>query len=314
MAVLTSAIVLNEPRRIAIRELTLLETRESDATVAVTWSAISTGTERLLYDGTMPAFPGLGYPLVPGYEAVGRIVQPDATGIFEAGQLVFVPGANCFRDARGLFGASAETLVVPAQRLVPISSALGENAVLLALAATAYHVFAAPEAIAPELIVGHGVLGRLLARLIVATGAPAPTVWETDPRRTSGADGYAVQHPDEDPRRDYRVVCDVSGDATILDRLVQRLAPGGEIVLAGFYKAPLAFTFPPAFMREARLRIAAQWQPSDLAFVSRLAESGVLRLDDLITHRASAADAPQAYATAFDDPSCLKMVLDWRAS
>jgi myo-inositol-1(or 4)-monophosphatase len=38
---------------------------------AVLHSGISTGTERLLWDGTMPPFPGLGYPLVPGYETVG---------------------------------------------------------------------------------------------------------------------------------------------------------------------------------------------------------------------------------------------------
>ena len=33
---------------------------------------------------------------------------------------------------------------------------------------------------APELIIGHGVLGRLLARLTVAAGLPPPTVWELD--------------------------------------------------------------------------------------------------------------------------------------
>ena len=32
----------------------------------VEWSGISTGTERLLWSGRMPPFPGLGYPLVPG--------------------------------------------------------------------------------------------------------------------------------------------------------------------------------------------------------------------------------------------------------
>jgi bacteriochlorophyllide a dehydrogenase len=30
-------------------------------------------------------------------------------------------------------------------------------------------------------------------------------------------------------------------------------------VLAGFYTEPLAFAFPPAFMKEARLRVAAEW-------------------------------------------------------
>ncbi|MEO1797999.1 MAG: chlorophyll synthesis pathway protein BchC, partial [Pseudomonadota bacterium] len=50
----------------------------------------------------------------------------------------------------------------------------------------------------------------------------------------------------------------------------------------------------------------------DLAATRALVESGVLRLDDLITHRTSAADAPQAYETAFSDPACLKMILDWK--
>ncbi len=99
----------------------------------------------------------------------------------------------------------------------------------------------------------------------------------------------------------------------MLDQLVARLAPGGEIVLAGFYKEPVSFTFPPAFMREARLRIAAQWQRPDLELVGQLAGSGALVLDDLVTHRADARDAADAYTTAFADPACLKMILDWRA-
>ena len=81
--------------------------------------------------------------------------------------------------------------------------------------------------------------------------------------------------PDDDARRDYRAIYDVSGDAEILDPLIQRLAPGGEIVLAGFYDA-LRFAFPPAFMREARIRIAAEWREGDLAAVVRLVETGRL--------------------------------------
>jgi len=93
---------------------------------------------------------------------------------------------------------------------------------------------------------------------------------------------------------------------------VARLSPGGEIALAGFYEAPLSFTFPPAFMREASIRIAAQWQPQDLTAVKALAESGALSLDGLITHRSTPPQARAAYQTAFENPDCLKMVLDWR--
>jgi len=121
-----------------------------------------------------------------------------------------------------------------------------------------------------------------------------------------------VIDPAADGRRDYRAIYDVSGDATLLDRLIPRLAPGGEIVLAGFYTDPLSFAFAPAFMREARIRIAAQWHEPDLVAVKTLAESGRLSLDGLITHRQEAICAPDAYRTAFSDSSCLKMVLDWR--
>ena len=105
----------------------------------------------------------------------------------------------------------------------------------------------------------------------------------------------------------------MSGDGALLNTLISRLALGGEVVLAGFYDEPLSFVFPPAFMREARLRVAAQWLPSDLAAVKDLAESGQLSLDGLITHRSDAMHADSAYRTAFGDPSCLKMILDWRS-
>jgi bacteriochlorophyllide a dehydrogenase len=310
------AVVLEAPRRLALTRLALNEPGDGDTVVDITWSAISTGTERLLWSGTMPAFPGMGYPLVPGYESVGTIRHAGATSGRSVGDTVFVPGANCYGAVRGLFGGASQTIVVPGQRLVPCPGALADRGVLISLAATAYHAVyptGSPGGVVPDLIVGHGVLGRLMARILLASEpeAPAPTIWEIDPVRSGGAEGYEVRHPDTDTRRDYRCICDVSGDATILDALVQKLAPGGEIVLAGFYDT-LSFAFAPAFMREVRLRIAAQFLPRDLEAVMALVASGRLSLDGLVTHYASPADASAAYETAFADPSCLKMVLDWR--
>ena len=305
----TFAVVLEEPERLVLSRLDLTDPGEDDVVVDIEWSGISTGTERLLWSGTMPPFPGMGYPLVPGYESVGRVTSAGAGSGGRIGDRVFVPGARCFGSVRGLFGGAASRLVVPGSRIVPIGEDLGEQGVLLALAATAYHAIGAAP---PGLIVGHGVLGRLLARLTIALGAAPPVVWERNAARAEGAEGYAVVAPDDDDRRDYPVICDVSGDSKLLDTLVGRLAPRGEIVLAGFYSEPLAFAFPPAFIKEARLRIAAEWQPADLVAVKALIEDGRLSLAGLITHRQPAEAAQQAYRTAFNDPSCLKMILDWR--
>jgi len=308
----TMAVVLEAPQCLSLSRVGLTAPGPEDVVVDIEWSGISTGTERLLWAGRMPPFPGMGYPLVPGYESVGRVSDAGNQSGARCGERVFVPGARCFGELRGLFGGAAARLVVPAARVVPVTESLGEQAVLLALAATAFHASAAPGATQPDLIVGHGVLGRLLARLAVLAGG-APTVWERDPARASGTLGYEVLDPQADPRRDYRAIYDASGDASLIDTLIARLAPAGEVVLVGFYSEPIAFAFPPAFMREARLRIAAQWAEGDLLAVRELIEDGRLSLDGLITHRSSADQAEDAYRTAFTEASCLKMVLDWRA-
>jgi 3-hydroxyethyl bacteriochlorophyllide a dehydrogenase len=302
------AVILEEPHKLALATLDISSPGESDVVVNIDYSGISTGTERLLWSGRMPPFPGMGYPLVPGYESVGRITAAGPQSGRAIGEHVFVPGANCFGPVRGLFGGAASRLVVPGARVLPIGDNMGERGVLLALAATGYHAIAQQ---APDLIVGHGVLGRLIARIVVAMGG-APVVWECNKARAAGADAYHVIDPAEDTRRDYHNICDVSGDSTILDSLIGRLAPGGEIVLAGFYAESLAFAFAPAFMREARIRVAAQWQKQDLDAVMALIGGGALSLGGLITHREPAAHAPDAYRTAFGDPACLKMILDWR--
>ncbi|MEL6968279.1 MAG: chlorophyll synthesis pathway protein BchC [Pseudomonadota bacterium] len=306
----SQAVIFEEPGKLDRRAVDLKGPAASDIVVDALWSGISTGTERLLWTGAMPPFPGLGYPLVPGYETVGRVrVAGEASGK-AAGDLVFVPGCSAYQDVRGLFGGTASCLVSDGARAAVVPESLGADASLLALAATAHHALAGGDF--PDLIVGHGVLGRLIARTVLALGGAAPTVWETNAARRDGAVGYCVLDPQDDDRRDYRTIMDVSGDAVLIDALIGRLAPGGELVLAGFYSERIGFDFAPAFMKEARLRVVAEWKPDDLSAVIALVRGGALSLGGLITHHSSVADAAQAYDTAFGDAACLKMILNWR--
>ncbi len=298
---------------VKLDRLTLPPAGDDEIVVDIAWSGISTGTEKLLWTGRMPHFPGMGYPLVPGYESVGRVREAGPQSGRRPGEMVFVPGARCYGEVRGLFGGAASRVVVPGNRVAPIPEALGEQGILLALAATAYHALVMRAVEGRSLIVGHGVLGRLLARLSTALDSTPPVVWETNPDRATGGTGYEVVHPDNDDRKGYATIFDVSGDPNILDTLVARLTPRGEVILAGFYSERLSFAFPPAFMREATIKIAAEWKPDDLTAVCGLIEAGRLNLDGLITHRETAARASEAYQTAFNDPACLKMILDWRA-
>ncbi|MFK7914585.1 MAG: chlorophyll synthesis pathway protein BchC [Pseudomonadales bacterium] len=314
-ALTAQAVVLDHPGNISVQGVELSTPSVTDVLVQTRWSGISSGTERLLYEGEMPPFPGMGYPLVPGYESVGDVIWAGPESGHQPGERVFVAGAACYPNLHALFGGSAARLVTAGARAHRVSKALGANATLLALTATAEHILATAGDI--DLIVGHGVLGRLLARLVIAhrsAAAPAPaplTVWDTAACRMQGAKGYRVCDPAADERRDYRCIVDVSGDSGLLDTLVSRLQPGGVIVLGGFYKQRLSFDFAPAFMRETSIRIAAEFQPEDMAAACRDMESGVLDVGGLLTHRQPAENASGAYAQAFSDLDCLKMILDW---
>jgi 3-hydroxyethyl bacteriochlorophyllide a dehydrogenase len=76
---------------LSVKALDLREPGADDLVVEVAYSGISTGTERLLWTGTMPAFPGLAYPLVPGYETVGVVKHAPTASPVKPGEWVFVP-------------------------------------------------------------------------------------------------------------------------------------------------------------------------------------------------------------------------------
>ena len=308
----TDAVIMTGPKKLSVQSLVVDEPQVGEVIVDISYSGISTGTEKLFWTGEMPHFPGMGYPLVPGYESVGEIVAASPETGFKVGDFVFVPGANCFGDIKGLFGGSAKTVVTSASRIIKIDEQMGCDGALFALAATARHAIAGFGNELPDLIVGHGVLGRLLARLALIAGGNVPVVWETNKDRMGGAVGYEVIHPDVDRRRDYKTVYDASGDSTVINKLMGRISKGGEIVLAGFYPGNINFAFAQAFMKEARFRVSAEFNAEDISVTKSLIEAGNLSLKGLVTDIEPTKNVIKAYENAFTNPKCLKMVLDWR--
>ena len=121
----TKAVVLSEPGKIGLESVGITPPTPQDIVVEIRHSGISTGTEKLFWSGEMPPFPGMGYPLIPGYEASGEVVEAGAESGFRVGETVFVPGANCYDGAYGLFGAASKTLITRASRVTRIDAGTG---------------------------------------------------------------------------------------------------------------------------------------------------------------------------------------------
>ena len=116
------AIVFDAPQQLSVQTLEIKAFEANDIEVDVTFSGISTGTERLLWDGSMPPFPGLGYPLVPGYETVGIVSKVGEGSSVQIGDHVFVPGSYTFQGVKNIFGGAGSRLVVPHERAVKVSA------------------------------------------------------------------------------------------------------------------------------------------------------------------------------------------------
>ena len=235
----------------------------------------------------MPAFPGMGYPLVPGYESVGRgprcrkrwsrnagLARRRARCSF-LGPVVSAPCAGCSAaPRRGVVVDAEPGWSRSIQRIGD------DRACCSRWPPRRYHAIdgrdagTAPSFAPPELVVGHGVLGRLLARL---SGC----------RRLPAADGLGARR--RAPRRRRRRLCRACTRTTTLrrdyrPRSTTRAATPGDRRHAdrrAWRRAAswcwpastaerVSFAFAPAFMREARrARRRANGRAPDLLAVKR---------------------------------------------
>ncbi len=262
----------------------------------------------------MPPFPGMGYPLVPGYESVGEIVEagrrlrpPRRRARLRARRQLLRPGARPVRR-RGLAAGRARRARLPRR------ASRGPE---VGAAGAGRH--RAPRPRRPRR------QPRADRRPWRARPPARPHDRRPSPRRPRSGRSTppacparaAIRslHPDDDPRRDYRAIYDVSGDPSLLDKLVERLAPGGEIVLAGFYAGPRRLRLPASLHEggpAAHQRRVEARRPRRRPSADRRGPARPRR-----PHHPPRARRPRpqtAYPTAFDDPACLKMILDWRAS
>jgi 3-hydroxyethyl bacteriochlorophyllide a dehydrogenase len=311
----TRALVISAPHTLALRDVALVAAGPGDVTVTTRHTSISAGTERMLLAGRMP-HPMLQFPVVPGYETVGVITAVGAdVPAARLGEWVYVGGARCFHDVNAAWGGQSARLVVDAARAVPLGALTPSLGVLLALAATALHGvdLAAPTRGSRVLVLGQGPVGQIAARLAAGRGAWV-TVADRNPARLalSRADARidTTQRGYDAADGRFDTIIEATGSMAALTAALPQLGDGGTIMLLGYYDE-LQLPYMPLFLRQARLLTAREWAPGDLQRCLAALQDGTLDLAPLITHRRPIAEHAAAYATALDDPACLKLILDW---
>jgi 3-hydroxyethyl bacteriochlorophyllide a dehydrogenase len=312
----TQAVVISEPGQVGLQAVSLKAPGPADVVIETAYTSISAGTERMLLAGQMP-HPMLSLPVVPGYETVGRVVEVGAEADPNLkGQWVYVGGAQCYDGVNAAWGGQAARLFTAGQRVVPLEGVEPRQGVMLALAATALH---GVDLLAPNegdrvLVLGQGPVGQLAARITAAHGAWV-AVTDRNPSRLARAEADVRVNVDEDTLQDtitepVNVIVEASGSMQALSEALALLAPGGTILLLGYYQN-LDLPYMPLFLKEARLLTAKEWAPGDLARCRDMITAGTLDVSTQLTHEHPIQDVARAYDVAMNDSECLKVVLNW---
>ena len=311
------AIVFEAAGELAFRDVSLREAAADEVTVDVAYSSISSGTERLIFGGTLPGFPMLRFPLVPGYEAVGTVAHVGANVTEIApGDEVFVGGSMCTTDALGLFGGNAARLHKKASLVVPLHGVALSRAPLLALAATSLHGIRRLGDVRGKRIavLGLGAIGQFAARFLAQAGAHVSCA-EIDASRLAqtpeGCEPLDLSSGTLDTiARDLDAVVEATGRSQELASAARALAPGGDLLLLSYYDE-LRTPYVDLFVKEVKLLVAREWAHDDLLAARDALANGAIGVGKLADHVVPVSDYEAAYHTAFHDPSISKVILQW---
>ncbi|NTW97452.1 MAG: chlorophyll synthesis pathway protein BchC, partial [Oscillochloris sp.] len=321
MPIKSRAVVIPRRNVVELRTVQVTEPRAGDVLIRTAYTSISAGTERMLLDGRLPQ-PQLLFPVVPGYETVGQVVQLGKKAPKELlGQWVYIGGARCFQGVNPAWGGQSEFISAEAERVVPLGAIDPATGVILALAATALHGINVSHVRSSDrvLVLGQGIVGQLAARLAKLAGASFVAVADRVAVRLEKSRADQVIDVNRESldeaisEANINVLVDATGSMTALSGALPLLANHGRVLLLGYYDT-MHLPYAPLFMREAQLLIAREWQfgpDGDLPRVRDMLASGDLDVSGLLTHRVPLDRIQAAYRLAFEDPACLKVVVEW---
>jgi 2-desacetyl-2-hydroxyethyl bacteriochlorophyllide A dehydrogenase len=307
-------------REVVLRSETLPDVGPQDVRIEAIASAISQGTELLVYRDEVPAgldldLPTLrgsfAFPIKYGYASAGRVVEVGSdVRCLAPGDAVFVHHPH------------QSTYVVPADMPVRLPETLDPLlGVFLANIETALNVVvdAAPRLGERVAVFGQGVVGLLITQLLRLTGVSQIIVVEPlEPRRSLAGDVGAdhALEPNEAVARTIHdltdgvgadLVIEASGSPAALDQALDALAFGGTCVVCSWYGTkPVQVRLGGPFHRRRLRIVSSQVSTIDAALQPRwthqrrlaLARDLLPRLElsALISHRIPLARAAEAFA------------------
>lgn len=290
-----------EPGRGEIRPEQLPEPGAEDVLVRTLWSGISRGTESLVFRGRVPE---REYARMAAPFQDGQLPGPVKYGYLSVGTVESGPPDLVDRTVFCLYPHQTR-YVVPASAVVPVPAGVpAARAVLAGTMETAVNALwdARPLVGDRVAVVGAGMVGSCVARLVSQIPGVHVTLVDTNPERAQVAAAFGMDfaHPDDAPEGNDSVF-HASATSAGLTRSLELLAPEGTVIELSWYgDAPVTLPLGGSFhssrltIRSSQVGVVAEARRGRRTHRDRLS----LALDLLVD---PAYDVLLTGTSAFDD-------------
>ena len=307
------------PQKVEIRETPLPRLKEDEVLVETICSAISAGTEMLVYRGQFPHIADLhdglssdlNYPLAYGYACVGRVL--------EVGKLV---NSNWLNRMVFAFHPHASSFIIHPSSLIPIpDSLLPETACFLPNMETAVNLVQDGAPILGErvLVLGQGVVGLLTASLLSEFPLESLVVVDRFEVRRKAlqveSKKLEVKSLSADDLRPstFDLTFELSGSPSALNNAIALTTFSGRVVIGSWYGQKRAEIDLGGGFHRSRIKLissqvstispelSGRWDKSRRFDVAWNALERI-KPEKWITHKFSLNDADKAYQLLDENP------------
>ncbi len=303
--------VLTGPGELALDSVEQPAPSADQVLVHVTHSGIC-GTDYKIFNGSIPVH----YPLIPGHEMAGEVVDPGGNAAFKSGDRVIIDpelycGA-CFHCrigqthlcpkgkllGRDVNGGFAEFVTAPATHVFPLPAAVdGRTAPMIQVLTTCLHAQRQVDIFAGETVVvlGLGVTGQLHVQLAKARGARVIGITRSAEKRKlaetlgadltiAGGDDVVEKVREATEGRGADVIIETTGILAQLASAVPMVRFGGRILMFGIFTVKEgALPFYDLYFKELTLIGARVAKSEDYEASIALVQRGVVRFDPLVS-------------------------------
>jgi len=338
----TRAIVFENVRKVAVRDVELPAPRAEDIVVDMEVSGVSVGTERWALIGKRAE---IAFPNVPGYMGIGRVVEVGVKAAARGYRTGMRVNFGASRLAAPLDGKSwmsshlAHAVVDvctgvdwepggfnPHRCEIAPEGADPLDLVLTPLCAVALRGIEMAEVPmgAKVLVAGLGVIGQYAAQVCRLKGAQVAVSDVVDARvdaaRQLGAD-WAVNSQREDlaarcaeiAPQGFDIIIDTSSIPAVVNGLIPHLKLFGKFVFQGWYPPPSALDLNAFHMRLPTCYCPCGHSGRAVAAAMQWAAAGRINTRALTTHVIKPEAAPEMYGVMADSSeSFLGVAFDWR--